>query len=201
MFSWLLWQSYLANGLAALEQLCYLGREQQDLEESLHHIWKEPRCLIGTILCAETIQKGNKIQCFSALISCKREECTISPGLLLMEERNEAGAEMGCAREAVQRHWKVVLWCLGRWLQRICVWDQKPQLAQAEIIPCFCDTTCSTWALLSLRSFWWHYLLTELILRLSLGHHFHLFRSVLNSLWSALHLLHQNMLSCVPSSD
>lgn len=45
----------------------------------------------------------NEIKCFSAFISCEREECTISPGLLPAEESSEAGTDSGeCKGNALE---------------------------------------------------------------------------------------------------
>lgn len=41
----------------------------------------------------------NEIKCFSAFISCEREECTTSPGFLPVEESNEAGTDWGAQRK------------------------------------------------------------------------------------------------------
>lgn len=58
----------------------------------------------------------NEIKCFSAFISCEREERTISPGLLPMEESNEAGTgqRLGSAKETLWSHWQGVLRRLGQ---------------------------------------------------------------------------------------
>lgn len=48
-----------------------------------------------------------------------------------------------------------VLGSWGQQSQRICI-DQKPHVAQAEIISCFCGTICLIASLLSLHSIRWH---------------------------------------------
>lgn len=100
-----------------------------------------------------------EVKCFSAFISCERGESTSPPGLLPAEENHGAGTETGSAKATLWSHWWVVLGTLSQWPQRICVGDQKPRLVRAEIISCFCDTSCCTWAFLSLCTFQWQNLL------------------------------------------
>ena len=109
----------------------------------------------------------NEIKCFSAFVSCQREERTISPGLPPMEESNEAGTET----EA----------CKGNGLQSLARCPWKPGSVTAAYLCRRPEAPASPSR--NNFSFLWHYLLcfqfivfsgityfTAVILSLRLGH-------------------------------
>lgn len=107
-------------------------------------------------LC-ETIQNWNEmLLCLYQLWEGRNHKFTwiaASGGELWSWERD------GSEKATLWSHWWVVLGTVSQWPQHICVGDQKPRLVWAEIMSCFCDTSCSTWGFLSFCIFQWQNLL------------------------------------------